>query len=164
MRCDLTVKYENVPRRDVVFDATPISYYSCRHCVEKNIVPEAMQSTAIVYGKIYTVIWVCKPISSDGQVESSDGVRTIDIEKEEIKQLTPEEIEAAEKLQKELSEMSGTKRAAVLMLLLGEQQAAEIIRFLNPKEVQALGGAMVSVAVSEAIMPVTERPSAVINR
>jgi flagellar motor switch protein FliG len=42
--------------------------------------------------------------------------------------------------------MSGTKRAAVLMLLLGEQQAAEIIRFLNPKEVQALGGAMVSVA------------------
>jgi flagellar motor switch protein FliG len=32
------------------------------------------------------------------------------------------------------------------MLLLGEQQAAEIIRFLNPKEVQALGGAMVSVS------------------
>ena len=86
MRCDLTVKYENVPRRDVVFDPTPISYYSCRHCVEKNIVPEAMQSTAIVYGKIYTVIWVCKPISCDGQGESSDGVRTIDIEKEEIKQ------------------------------------------------------------------------------
>jgi flagellar motor switch protein FliG len=67
-------------------------------------------------------------------------------EKEEIKQLSAEEIEAAERLQKELSEMSGTKRAAVLMLLLGEQQAAEIIRFLNPKEVQALGGAMVSVA------------------
>ena len=67
-------------------------------------------------------------------------------EKEDTKQLTAEEIEAAETLQKELSEMSGTKRAAVLMLLLGEQQAAEIIRFLNPKEVQALGGAMVSVA------------------
>ena len=67
-------------------------------------------------------------------------------EKEDPKQLTAEEIEAAERLQKELSEMSGTKRAAVLMLLLGEQQAAEIIRFLNPKEVQALGGAMVSVA------------------
>jgi len=67
-------------------------------------------------------------------------------EKEDTKQLTAEEIEAAERLQKELSEMSGTKRAAVLMLLLGEQQAAEIIRFLNPKEVQALGGAMVSVA------------------
>jgi flagellar motor switch protein FliG len=32
------------------------------------------------------------------------------------------------------------------MLLLGEQQAAEIVKFLDPKEVQALGGAMVSVA------------------
>jgi flagellar motor switch protein FliG len=32
------------------------------------------------------------------------------------------------------------------MLLLGEQQAADIIRFLNPREVQALGGAMVGVA------------------
>jgi len=33
----------------------------------------------------------------------------------------------------------------VLMLLLGEEQASDIIRFLNPKEVQALGGAMVQV-------------------
>jgi flagellar motor switch protein FliG len=32
------------------------------------------------------------------------------------------------------------------MLLLGEQQASEIVRFLDPKEVQSLGGAMVSVA------------------
>jgi flagellar motor switch protein FliG len=32
------------------------------------------------------------------------------------------------------------------MLLLGEQQAAEILRYLNPREVQALGGAMMSVA------------------
>ena len=32
------------------------------------------------------------------------------------------------------------------MLLLGEEQAADIIRFLNPKEVQALGMAMVQVA------------------
>jgi flagellar motor switch protein FliG len=51
-----------------------------------------------------------------------------------------------EELQAELDGLSGTQRAAVLMLLLGEQQAAEIIRFLNPREVQALGGAMVSVA------------------
>jgi flagellar motor switch protein FliG len=51
-----------------------------------------------------------------------------------------------EALQQELDDLSGTQRAAVLMLLPGEQQAAEIIRFLNPKEVQALGGAMVSVA------------------
>ena len=51
-----------------------------------------------------------------------------------------------EELKAELDALTGTQRAAVLMLLLGEQQAAEIIRYLNPKEVQALGGAMVSVA------------------
>jgi len=51
-----------------------------------------------------------------------------------------------ESLRKEMANMSGTQRAAVLMLLLGEQQAADIIRYLNPKEVQALGAAMVSVS------------------
>ncbi|MEY2801684.1 MAG: Flagellar motor switch protein FliG [Pseudomonadota bacterium] len=51
-----------------------------------------------------------------------------------------------DELRAELDALTGTQRAAVLMLLLGEQQAAEIIRFLNPKEVQALGAAMVSVA------------------
>ena len=56
------------------------------------------------------------------------------------------EIVMTEELQEELDGLSGTQRAAVLMLLLGEQQAAEIIRYLNPREVQALGGAMVSVA------------------
>lgn len=51
-----------------------------------------------------------------------------------------------EELAKELAELTSTQRAAVLMLLLGEQQASEIIRFLNPKEVQSLGAAMVSVS------------------
>jgi flagellar motor switch protein FliG len=51
-----------------------------------------------------------------------------------------------EELRAELEKLSGSQRAAVLMLLLGEQQAAEILRYLNPKEVQVLGGAMVSVA------------------
>ncbi len=64
----------------------------------------------------------------------------------EIIPLTEAEIAASESLARELGEMTGVQRAAVLMLLLGEQQAAEIIRFLNPKEVQALGGAMVSVS------------------
>jgi len=59
---------------------------------------------------------------------------------------TPAEIEAAEKLRIEMSNISGAQRAAVLMLLLGEQQASEIIKFLNPSEVQALGGAMVAVS------------------
>jgi flagellar motor switch protein FliG len=56
------------------------------------------------------------------------------------------EAEAAEKLRVEMSNISGAQRAAVLMLLLGEQQASEIIKFLNPTEVQALGGAMVAVS------------------
>ena len=64
----------------------------------------------------------------------------------EVSLLSEDEVAASEALERELSQMSGVQRAAVLMLLLGEQQAAEIIRFLNPKEVQALGGAMMSVA------------------
>ena len=64
----------------------------------------------------------------------------------EVTPPTEAEIAAKEALERELDNMSGVQRAAVLMLLLGEQQAAEIIRFLNPKEVQALGGAMVSVS------------------
>ncbi|MBU3723680.1 MAG: flagellar motor switch protein FliG, partial [Limnohabitans sp.] len=59
---------------------------------------------------------------------------------------TPAEIEAAEKLRAEMSNISGAQRAAVLMLLLGEQQASEIIKYLNPQEVQALGGALVAVS------------------
>ncbi|NBW48041.1 MAG: flagellar motor switch protein FliG [Betaproteobacteria bacterium] len=51
-----------------------------------------------------------------------------------------------EALKLELEALSSTQRAAVLMLLLGEQQASEILRYMNPKEVQALGAAMVSVA------------------
>jgi flagellar motor switch protein FliG len=52
---------------------------------------------------------------------------------------------ATEALRQEMAAMTSTQRAAVLMLLLGEEQASDIIRFLNPKEVQALGGAMVQV-------------------
>jgi len=55
-------------------------------------------------------------------------------------------IPMTEALQEELDGLTGTQRAAVLVLLLGEQQAADIIRYLNPKEVQALGGAMVSLS------------------
>jgi flagellar motor switch protein FliG len=65
-------------------------------------------------------------------------------EKDNLK--TAAEAEAAEKLRIEMSNISGAQRAAVLMLLLGEQQASEIIKFLNPQEVQALGGAMVAVS------------------
>jgi len=52
----------------------------------------------------------------------------------------------SEALQGELDHMTSTDRSAVIMLLLGEQQAADIIRYLTPREVQALGSAMVGVA------------------
>ena len=65
---------------------------------------------------------------------------------EKVIQMTPAEAEAAEKLRVEMSNISGAQRAAVLMLLLGEQQASEIVKFLNPTEVQSLGGAMVDVS------------------
>ena len=49
-------------------------------------------------------------------------------------------------LREEMAAMTSTQRAAVLMLLLGEDQAADIVKYLNPKEVQALGAAMVAAA------------------
>ena len=58
----------------------------------------------------------------------------------------PEEKPEISPLQLEFNAMSGTERAAVIMLLLGEQQAADVIRFMAPREVSALGTAMVGVA------------------
>lgn len=55
------------------------------------------------------------------------------------------DLDGSEALAAELEALSTTQRAAVLMLLLGEDQAASIIRYMDPKEVQALGAAMVSV-------------------
>ncbi len=57
-----------------------------------------------------------------------------------------EDKEKAAALRIELENLTGTQRAAVLMLLLGEDQASELIKFLSPKEVQALGSAMISVS------------------
>ena len=41
--------------------------------------------------------------------------------------------------------LTGTQKSAILMMLLGEEEASEIIRNLSPKEVQQLGSAMYSV-------------------
>ena len=60
--------------------------------------------------------------------------------------MADDSIVMTDKLRAELAGITSTQRAAVLMLLLGEEQAAEIIKFLSPKEVQALGAAMVQVA------------------
>ena len=41
--------------------------------------------------------------------------------------------------------LTGTQKCAILMMLLGEEEAAEIMKNLSPKEVQTLGTAMYSV-------------------
>ena len=41
--------------------------------------------------------------------------------------------------------LTGTQKSAILMMLLGEEEASEIVRNLSPKEVQHLGSAMYSV-------------------
>ena len=41
--------------------------------------------------------------------------------------------------------LTGTQKSAILMMLLGEDEASEIVRNLSPKEVQLLGTAMYSV-------------------
>ena len=72
----------------------------------------------------------------------------------------------SEAVRTEVERLTTTERAAVMMLLLGEQQAADIIKFLNPKEVQALGGAMVAVAdiSQEAVALVLDEFIATIKR
>ena len=55
-------------------------------------------------------------------------------------------IPMSDELKKELAEITNVQRAAVLMLLLGEDLASNIISYLDPKEVQELGAALVSVA------------------
>ena len=42
-------------------------------------------------------------------------------------------------------ELTGTQKSAILMMLLGEDEATEILKNLSPREVQHLGGAMYSV-------------------
>jgi hypothetical protein len=48
---------------------------------------------------------------------------------DEVKDAKAQEMQLA--LEREMSELSGTQRAAVIMLLLGEHQASDIIRFLT---------------------------------
>ena len=47
--------------------------------------------------------------------------------------------------QDEYDQLTGTQKCAILMMLLGEEEASEILRNLGPKEVQHLGSAMYSV-------------------
>ena len=38
--------------------------------------------------------------------------------------------------------LNGTQKSAILMMLIGEDEASEILRNLSPREVQHLGSAM----------------------
>jgi flagellar motor switch protein FliG len=51
-----------------------------------------------------------------------------------------------EQVAAEVAALSNTQRAAVMLMLLGEEEAASVIRHLAPKEVQHLSSAMLSVA------------------
>ena len=51
-----------------------------------------------------------------------------------------------EETKNELAVLTRSERAAVILLLLGEEQAADIISYMSPREVQSLGANMVSVA------------------
>ena len=44
-----------------------------------------------------------------------------------------------------LENLSGTEKSAILMMLLGEDEAAQVLQKLTPREVQHLGTAMYSV-------------------
>ena len=52
----------------------------------------------------------------------------------------------SETARNEIALLTSIEKAAVILLLLGEEQAANIIAFLSPREVQAIGSSMVAVA------------------
>ena len=64
----------------------------------------------------------------------------------------------------EMESLKTTERAALLMVLLGEQQASEIVGYLNPREVQALGTAMVGVSGLLPTAAIRSVPSPLTNR
>ena len=66
-------------------------------------------------------------------------------ESSDNKELRNEPGELPDFVKAELQTMTSTERAAVLMLLMGETQAADIIKYMSPREVQALGSSMVGV-------------------
>ncbi len=55
----------------------------------------------------------------------------------------------AEAIEEEIPELTGTQKSAILMMLLGEEEAAGVLKNLSPKEVQHLGSAMYSVQAAD---------------
>jgi len=64
-----------------------------------------------------------------------------------------------------LATLDGTQRAAILLLSLGEADAAEVLRHMTPKEVQKLGMAMANVTAitREQVMAVMDEFNAVLS-
>ena len=52
---------------------------------------------------------------------------------------------AEENQEGNVEDLSGTEKSAILMMLLGEDEAAQVLQKLTPREVQHLGTAMYSV-------------------
>jgi len=52
-------------------------------------------------------------------------------------------------VEEEVIELTGTQKSAILMMLLGEDEAAEVLKNLSPREVQHLGTEMYSVATAD---------------
>lgn len=58
-------------------------------------------------------------------------------------------------MKNEAASLTGTKRAAVLLMTLGEEAASEVLKHLGPKEVQSIGSAMAALpGVSRAQLTV----------
>ena len=57
----------------------------------------------------------------------------------------PEAVTPVEEEDRLFDSLTGTQKSAILMMLLGEDEAAEILKNLSPREVQHLGAAMYSV-------------------
>ena len=51
----------------------------------------------------------------------------------------------SQKAESTFDRLTGTQKSAILMMLIGEDEASEILRNLSPREVQHLGTAMYSV-------------------
>ena len=56
------------------------------------------------------------------------------------------EVATAEEKKFDANSLSGIEKAAILLLSLSEQDAATIIRHLEPKQVQRVGGSMASMS------------------
>ena len=56
-----------------------------------------------------------------------------------------EQVQVEEEEKSAYEKLSNTQKCAILMMLLGENEAAEILKNLGPKEVQQLGKEMYTV-------------------